>query len=434
MKTRRVVPLIATALLVNAAHALPPIQRFELENGARVLFVEARELPMVQLTLAFDAGAARDPRGERGLALLTAALLDEGAGGMTSDEIAGRIEETGAELQSESGRDAARFEFRSLSEPALLERAGSVFGTIIARPDFPAAALERERQRLLVTLARDEQSPSEVGERKFYQLLYGSHPYANPPGGEAAAIKALTREALAAFHRRFYVGANAALVIVGDLSLDQARTLAQRVAGDLPRGETPPALPPVARPDTARAEKIEFPSQQTHVFLGQPGTTRDDPDYFPLYVGNHVLGGGGLVSRLSNEIREARGLAYSVYSHFQPMRQPGPFLVNLQTRNDQAAQAIEVTRATLARFVTDGPAIEELEAAKRNLTGGFALALDSNKKIAGQLLHIVFYRLPLDYLDRYIGRVEAVTADQVRDAFRRRVDPKRLVEVTVGGS
>lgn len=421
-------------MLANSAHALPPIQSFELENGARVLFVETHELPMVQLSVAFDAGAARDPRERRGLALLTHGLLDEGAGGMSSDEIALRLEETGAELQGESGRDSARFEFRSLSDPALLGRASAMLGTILARPDFPAEALERERRRVLVALARDEQSPAEVGERRFFDLLYGPHPYANPPEGEAAAVRTLARDELAAFHRRYYAGANAAMAIVGDLTPGQARELAQRVLGNLPRGEPAAALPPVPPTGTGQRERIGFPSQQTHVFLGQPGTTRDDPDYFALYVGNHVLGGGGLVSRLSNEIREARGLAYSVYSYFQPMREAGPFLVGLQTRNDQAGQAVEVTRATLARFVADGPETEELEAAKRNLTGGFALALDSNRKIAGQLLNIAFYRLPLDYLDNYVRRIDAVTAGEVREVFRRRVDPARLVEVTVGGS
>jgi zinc protease len=430
----RLLSFLAAGLIVTSAHALPPIQSFELDNGARVLFVEAHELAMVQLNIAFDAGAARDPRARRGLARLTNGLLDEGAGGMSSDEIARNLEETGAELGNESGRDFARFELRSLSDPALLGRAAKVLAEILARPDFPTDALERERQRVLVALARDEQSPAEVGERRFFSLLYGSHPYANPPEGEAAAIRSLTRDELAEFHRRHYVGANAVAAIVGDLTAEQARALAQLVLGGLARGEPAPALPPVPPVGSGAEDRIGFPSQQTHVYLGQPGTTREDPDYFALYVGNHVLGGGGLVSRLSNEIREARGLAYSVYSYFQPMRQPGPFLINLQTRNDQANQAVEVTRATIGRFVSDGPAAEELEAAKRNLTGGFALALDSNRKIAGQLLNIGFYRLPLDYLDNYVRRVEAVTVEDVRAAFRRRVSPTHLVEVTVGGN
>jgi zinc protease len=180
-------------------------------------------------------------------------------------------------------------------------------------------------------------------------------------------------------------------------------------------------------------ERIHHPSAQAHILLGAPVLTRDDPDYFPLVVGNHVLGGSGLVSRVSNVIREQRGLAYSAYSYFIPMRAAGPFVMGLQTRGDQAGEATALLRQTLDEFIADGPSEQELAAAKRNLTGGFPLRLDSNKEIVEYLAMIGFYRLPLDWLDRYVERVNAVTVPQVRDAFARRIDPERLVLIRVGG-
>ncbi len=180
-------------------------------------------------------------------------------------------------------------------------------------------------------------------------------------------------------------------------------------------------------------QQIAFPSNQSHLLLGQPGVSRYDPDYFPLYVGNYILGGSGLISRLAVEIRENRGLAYSVYSYFLPMRERGPFIIGLQTRNDQTKLAEKVTRDTVSKFVKSGPTAEELDSAKKHITGGFPLLLDSNRKIAGNLLTIGFYDLPLDYLDTYAQKIEAVTIEHVRDAFRRRLDPERLVRVVVGG-
>ncbi|MFP5504962.1 MAG: M16 family metallopeptidase, partial [Gammaproteobacteria bacterium] len=183
----------------------------------------------------------------------------------------------------------------------------------------------------------------------------------------------------------------------------------------------------------AQDQRIEHPSSQTHILIGQPGMRRDDPDYFALYVGNHVLGGGGLVSRLSNEVREKRGLSYSVYSYFLPMTERGPFQMGLQTRNDQADEAVRVLRETLAAYVAEGPTAAELEAAKNNITGGQALRIDSNRKILEYLAVIGFYDLPLDYLETFNAKVEAVTLAQVREVFQRRIRPERMLTVRVGG-
>jgi len=193
-----------------------------------------------------------------------------------------------------------------------------------------------------------------------------------------------------------------------------------------------PPLPEVPPLSAAIDERVEFPSSQAHLLLAQPGIKRGDKDYFTLYVGNHVFGGSGLVSILSEQIREKRGLSYSVYSYFMPMRQPGLFQLGLQTKNVQAEEALRVLRETLAKFVEEGPSAEQLEAAKQNITGGFPLRIASNSKIVEYLAVIGFYDLPLDYLDTFTAKIEAVSAEQIRDAFQRRIDPQRMVTVQVG--
>jgi zinc protease len=242
----------------------------------------------------------------------------------------------------------------------------------------------------------------------------------------------LTREEARAFYDRYYVARNAVVAIVGDLDRAEAGRVAEMLVGALPAGEPAPPLPPVTPLPADKTVGLEHPSTQTHIRVGEAALTRADPDYFPLYVGNHALGGGGLVSLLAEEVREKRGLSYSVYSALVPMRAKGPFFVGLQTRNEQAPEALQVALDTLRRFVKEGPTEKELEAAKRNITGGFALRVDSNKKVLGQIASIGYYGLPLDYLTTFTARVDAVTREAVRDAFVRHVDLDRLLTVLVG--
>jgi zinc protease len=237
---------------------------------------------------------------------------------------------------------------------------------------------------------------------------------------------------LSAFYRRYYVARNATLVIVGDVSRQQAEQLADQLLDALPAGEPAPPLPKVTAPKAAKTQFIEHPSSQTHVLMGEPGVRRGDPDYFPLYVGNHVLGGSGLVSRISEEIREKRGLSYSASSYFIPMRQEGPYTLGFQTRTDKRDEALAVLRDTVKKFVAQGPTEKELTASKNNIIGGFPLAVASNSKITEYLAMIGFYNLPLDYLSTFTDNINAVTAAQIRDAFQRRVNVEDMVTVIVG--
>ena len=431
--TRKTVIWIWAMLLpVAAAVAGPEIQHWKTGNGSRVYFVPAPQLPMVDIRVVFDAGSARD--GTRpGLAVMTNGLLDAGAGGLSEEAIAERLEGLGAQLGNAALRDMAMVSLRTLSESKYLDPAVEILATIISQPRFPDAVFQRERKRMLIALQAEQQSPSSIASKAFYRAIYGDHPYASPSNGTGESLQALQREELEKFHQRYYVAANAVIALVGNLSRSQAEQLAERLMEKLPGGEAAPKLPEVKPLTKPSRERISFPSSQTHILVGQPGMTRTDPDYMALYVGNHILGGSGFGSRIMAEIREKRGLAYSAYSFFMPMRRKGPFQIGLQTRNDKAAEAERVVQETLLQFIEEGPTAKELDAAKKNITGGFPLRIDSNKDILEYIAMIGFYNLPLDYLDTFSQRVEAVTLKDIQEAFQRRIAPDRMATVTVGG-
>lgn len=426
--------LAASLLLVGQpSWAGPRVQSWQTGNGASVLFVEAPDLPMVDIRVVFDAGSARDD-GRPGLAVLTNSLLSEGAGAWNADQVAERLETIGAEMNSGARRDMAWVSVRTLTDDKPLAVAVETMAAVLAEPRFAAGDLQRNRQAMLVSLRRGEQNPGTVAKKAFYRAVFGDHPYASDPSGTSESLSAITRAEVLAYHQRYYVASNAVVAIVGAVDRDQAEQLAARVTAGLSAGGHAPQLPQV--PPLADGQLVgqRFPSSQSHILMGQPGMRRGDDDYFVLYVGNHILGGSGLVSLLSEEVREKRGLSYSVYSYFSPMRRYGPFVVGAQTKNARAEEALGVMRETLNRFISEGPSEQELEAAKQNITGGFPLRIASNGKIVEYLAMIGFYGLSLDHLDRFVERVEAVTIEQIRDAFQRRLQPERFVTVVVGNS
>lgn len=416
-----------------AVRALPEIQSWKTDRGAKVLFVAAPELPMVDLRVVFDAGSARD-NGQSGVARLTNGMLDQGAAGFSASEIARGFEDRGASIGSGSERDMAWLSLRSLTDEKLLQPSLELFGKVLSKPDFPAQDFARERKRTLVSLQYQKQKPATIASKRFYEDIFGNHAYASDPTGTEKAVADLSVDDLRAFYRRYYVASNAVVVIVGDLSKRQAAAVAAELVDQLPAGKHAEALLPVEPLKAAHVDFTEHPSSQSHVLMGAPGMHRGDLDYFPLYVGNHILGGSGLVSRISQEVREKRGLSYSAYSQFAPMRRDGPYTLGLQTRNDQRDDALAVLRDTLQKFREEGPTEKELEAAKNNIIGGFPLRVSSNSKISEYLAMIGFYDLPLDYLDRFSERVQAVTVEQIRDAYQRRVHPDHMVTVIVGRS
>ena len=419
-------------LVCLPAQATPNIEHWRTRNGAQIYFVAAHELPIVDVEVMFDAGSSRDPQGKEGLASLTSSLLDEGAGGMDANAVGYEFERLGALYGARADQDATSVVLRSLTEKGKLEPALANFRRVLAQPDFPGDSLERQRRRYLIAIQQKQESPEALAADAFSAAVYGAHPYAHPVEGTLESVQAITREDVIGFHQRYYQARNAIFAIVGDLGSASARSLAEKLSGALPAGEHAAPVPPVEPLSAANTIRINHPSTQMHILAGQPGIRRDDPDYFPLVVGNHVLGGGGFVSRLFAEVREKRGLSYGADSHFEPLRQAGPFIAGLQTRADQSEAALGVMRETIDNFIQAGPTAEELDAAKQNITGGFPLRLDSNREILAYIALIGFYGLPLDFLNTYTKKVEAVTTGQIRDAFRRRVHPDTMATVMVG--
>lgn len=432
-KSLRVLGWFMLSLMAAPSLAGITIQRWQTPQGAQVLFVESHEIPMIDVAVDFPAGSAYDPTDKAGLAHLTQALLDQGAGGLSETEIAHRLADIGAVLGGRFERDRAGVTLRTLSSPREREIGIDTMARVLQAPAYTPAIVAREKQRVLTSLREMEAQPADIAEKALYRAMYGKHPYAHLEIGEATSVAGLKAQDLHAFRRDHYTASNAVVSIIGDITRAEAEALAIRLTAKLPPGKLRAPLPEPA-PTPASEHRIVHPSAQSHVVLGGMGVARSDPDFFALYVGNYVLGGGGFDSRLLKEIRDKRGYAYSAYSYFVPMAVTGPFMVGLQTKNEQTDEALKVARDTLQQFVTEGPAEAELTQAKANLTGGFPLRIDSNKKILEYLSLIGFYKLPVDYLDTWIARVNAVDVDAVKQAFARHVRPDQMATVVVGAA
>lgn len=417
-------------LLLQSAQALD-IKTWRTANGVKVLFVETHALPMVDVRLTFKAGSSRDGQ-QNGISRLVNALLVEGSGELSAEQIALTFESAGAELGHNSLRDMAWTSLRSLSDKTLLDKTTDLFARVSALPSFPQKAIERDRKSMLISLANRKKEIGDVVEDAFFHHVYRNHAYEVGSHGLKGTLEAITAKDLHSFHSSYYVAKNASLALVGDLNLQQARQYSEQLTRYLKPGQPAPAIKPVAMAGQAKTIKIPFKTTQTHIKQGLPVLSRKDPDYFALYVGNHILGGGGFSSRLMQQIREDRGLSYSVYSYFLPMESSGPFEMALQTSNDQADEAAELLQQILQNYIEQGPMAEELEHARKNITGSFPLKLDSNKKVVDYLALIGFYELPLDYLDHFNDNVMAVTLFDIKDAFSRRVKPEQMIRIIVG--
>jgi len=408
-----------------------PIQYWQTSAGARVYFVESHDLPMLDISVEFAAGSSMDSADKSGNANLVRHLLSLGAGGLSEDQIATALADVGAQLNSHFDRDRAGMALRTLSSERERKQALDVFARIIQSPEFHQTVLAREKARIALSIKESSTKPDYIADHALMKMLYGNHPYGLDDLGEIDTVNALKREDLLSFYRAYYVAKNAIIVIIGDVNQSEAIAIAESLTTKLPAGQQTTDIPAVQIPK-AETKRIPHPATQSHIQLAYPGLRRGDPDYFPLLVGNHILGGGGFVSRLMEEVRQQRGLAYSVYSSFSPYKEQGPFQIGLQTKKEQSEEAFALTQKVLKEFVSGGPTEDELIAAKQNIIGGFPLRIDSNSKILSFLAMIGFYNLPLTYLTDYLAAVEAVTTDQIKQAFQRRIQPEGMVAVIVG--
>ena len=422
---------------VAPASAALPIQKWQQANGAQVYFIQSPTLPMVDVEIDFDAGDRRDPADKAGLASVTAEMASKGIAAqgaepaLDENQLSDAWADLGAGFGASAGNDRMSFTLRSLTYPDLLGKAVQLAARELAEPSFPDTVWQRERQRMIAAIREADTRPGTVAGRAFGKAVFGTHPYGYDPTAET--LTRITVQDMRDFYRTIQA-CRAKVSIVGAVDRAQADQIASTLLARLPDGSCQP-LPPVAdvQPLTQAVERdIPFASAQAHVLIGQPGYKRDDPDYFPLLVGNYILGGGGFVSRLTEEVRQKRGLSYSVYSYFAPGLHAGAFTLGLETRPDQAAEAVQVARDVVRRFVAEGPTAAEVKAAKEYMVGSFALRIDSNAKLLANLANIAWYGLPLDYLDTWTRHVKDVTAAQIKAAFARKLQPDRMVTVVVG--
>jgi zinc protease len=429
MRTK-LISMVALCCASFSAFATPQIQHWQSASGAQVYFVEDHDLPMLDVAVNFAAGNAYDEADKIGVAGLTHGLLDAGSTGLSEDDIARKMADIGAQLGGSFDADRAAVSLRTLSSAAERDAALDILARVLQQPLFPEAVLQRNKASMIAGLKEAETKPEHLSGKAFGKAVFGAHPYGWQT--EVSDVEKIQRADLENFYRRHYSAKAAVVALMGDVTRQQAEAIAQQLTANLPQGGASVLLPLVNSKIVASEQRIAHPASQSHILLGAPGVARNDPDYFPLYVGNYVLGGGGFVSRLMEEVREKRGMAYSVYSYFMPMQQPGAFQIGLQTKKEQADEALKLVRETLATFVAKGVTEKELIAAKQNIIGGFPLRIDSNRKILDYLSVIGFYQMPLTYLDDFTVQVEKVTTQQIRDAYQCRIDPNAMATVIVG--
>ena len=423
---------------INFAWAGIPIQHWTQPQGARVYLVESPAIPMVDVQIDLDAGSRRDPADQPGLANLMATSTSNGvrashAGpALDENQLSEAWADLGASFGGSASADRMSFALRSLTYPDILDQAVALAARQIGEPAFPEAPWLRDRPKLIASLKEANTRPATLAARAFNRAVYGNHPYGYEPT-EASLLRTHVQH-MRDLHARVLRACAVQVSIVGALNRTQADALVTKLLARLPQAGCvkPPPVPEVQPLAAASDQRIAFASAQAHVLVGQPGFKRNDPDFFALTVGNHILGGGGFTARLTEEVREKRGLTYSVYSFFAPGLHAGAFTVGLQTRPDQAEQALALVREVLSRFVVQGPTDKELQAAKDNLMGGFALRIDSNKKLLDNVANIAWNRLPLDYLDTWTQQIDKLTAADVRAAMARVLQPDRMATVVLG--
>jgi zinc protease len=424
--------LLAFVVAAPAGVARIAIEHWRTATGVAVYFIAAPQLPIVDIRLVFDAGSARDGA-TPGIARLTGSVLNEGTTKRSAQELHEQLASLGAQLSIHVDRDLTRVGLRSLAARDRLDPGIALLAEVVSEPAFAPEVVARERERQQVRLKDRTQSLGDRLNDAIYAAVYGDQPYATPVDGTTEALARIDAPALRKFHAEHYHRAGAMVAIIGALDRRTAERVATRALAGLARGQARPALPqPVAVP--AGTVRLTAESTQTHLALAGPGVRLTDPDYFDLLVANHVIGGGGFVSRLFRELREKRGLTYGASSGFQPLRAGGVFIAQLATRNDQADTALRGMRDELNSFLAQGPTGAEIDQAKRSLSGGFPLRIDSNAKQLEYLTLIGANGLPLDYLDTWVARIQAVTPETARAAFARRIAANRLSTVVVGGA
>jgi len=421
--------LIVMVTLVPAAHAIE-IDRVTTPKGLEAWSVADHTNPMVTLTFAFKGGAALDPDGKEGLAHFASGLLDEGAGDLDSQAFQHRLADGAIELSFDTGRDSFGGTLKTLTEN--LDEAVDLLRLALRAPRFDADAVERIRAQIQAGLRYAQTDPNDIARRAWYAAVFPDQAYGHDPDGTSESIAAITRDDLKTFARQHLVKDRLVVGVAGDVTPEQVAALVDTAFGDLPETSDLSAVPDATVQADGRTVVIDRPIPQSVAVFGQPGLARSDPDWYAAYVVNYILGGGGFSSRLMEEVREARGLAYSVYSYLVPMDHAPLWIGGVATNNAQVGESLALIRDEWARMAKNGPTAEELADAKTYLTGAWPLRFTSTGAIAGILVAMQEEGLPPSYLDNRNDYIEAVTLEDARRVAARLMDPHALTTVVVG--
>jgi zinc protease len=420
--------LFALGLAAPALAAAP--RALDIGPDGQVWFQEDHTVPMVAFTVALPAGSVYDPPGKDGLAAFAAYMFNEGAGRLTSEAYQAEIANRAIQLTMSPDRDWLVLSVSTLSSQA--KDAFRLFALALQHPRFDADAVERVRAQLLQSNQQDDSDPATVAANRFYRVYFGNHPYAHPVNGDARSLAAIRAADLKAFAATHWVKAGARIAVSGDIDAATLTALLKASFDPLP-ATAPPAPPPVVHAGRPGETVVAMAVPQPTAIFGLPGMARADKDYLAGYVANYIVGGGGFSSRLTDEVREKRGLTYGISTGFSDFHNGGVVLGQVATRQDAMDASLSVVRKVLAGFAAHGPTAAELADAKTYLTGSYPLAFASNAGIASQLDAFQRAGLPLDYVARRNGLIEALTLDDVKRAAARLFDPGRLT-VVVGGT
>jgi zinc protease len=420
--------LLICLSFTRPAHAMK-IQEIKSPGGIEAWLVEAHENPLLALKFSFEGGNAQDPAGKEGVANFLTAMLDEGAGDLTSSDFQEQMETLAMRMSYEDGRDAFYGNFETLTQNR--DEAVKLLKLAITKPRFDADAVERIRSQLLANLVYADRSPDKVAAKDWFATAFAGHVYGRPSQGTEATVGAIGAADLEAFRKRNFARSNLKVVAVGDISPEQLGKLLDDVFGDLPANPELASVP-MTTPVAGVEKRITMDVPQSVAVFGLPAMARKDPDFMPAFVINHLVGGGGFASRLMEEVRERRGLAYSVYSYLQPFKHTSILMGSVATRADAIGQSLDVIRTELKQVAEEGPKPEEFENAKKYLVGSYALRFDTNAKIASQLLGLLEDDFGPEYIENRNKMIEAITLEDAKRVAKRLLAPENLIVTIVG--
>ncbi|MET0407849.1 MAG: pitrilysin family protein [Hyphomicrobium sp.] len=425
-------PALAMLFTASVSHpaAAMNIQQITSPGGIKAWLVEEHSVPLISLRYAFDGGNSQDPPGKDGLANFITAMMDEGAGDITSEDYQERMEDISMRMSYDDSKDSLYGSFETLSKNR--DKAVDLLKLSIQKPRFDKDAVERIRQQLLANLAYADKDPDKVAMREWYAQAFPNHPYGRSSNGSQDTVSKITRDDLVDYHKRTFARDTLKVVAVGDISAAELGKLLDDVFGPLPAKAD---LLPVSKtePGKGGSQKIvEMGVPQSVAVFGLGAMARKDPDFMTAFVVNHILGGGGFSAKLMEEVREKRGLAYSVYTYIQPYQQASILVGSVATKNASMAESLKIIRGEMQKIADNGPTADDLQAAKDFLTGSYALRFDTNSKIASQLLGLMQEGFGPEYVENRNAMINAVTMADAKRVAARLLKPDNLVVTIVG--